>query len=1062
MRVYFKVSLLLAFALCCGLFGWTSGLRPVLAQGETSGLWQSFLSSDGIPSGNILSIYTAQDGTLWFGTDAGASQYDGSWRDAALPSKRVRAITQTADGALWFGTEAGLARRSPDGVCCRVWTAADGLPSSDIHALVVGTNAPDGSKAPGVWVGTTKGLAYIDGEHVNIDSPVAGADIQALTVTPEGDLVASVAGRGVWQRGQAGDWQTLGKGALVGEGPLALWAGQDGRIWAGTSNGLVYYQNRAWQRHPLLDDDKGLKVLAILQDRDGGLWAGTERGLFLDPDAAVGGLPVVQHKTQRDGLVNDHVRAIAADRDGGVWFGTIAGASRYAGGSWQASRDPLLAGQRVNTALVDHAGRTWVGMERNGLALWDGTRWQRPDGARSVPDNRIVSLSEDAAERIWVSSGGGVGYFEPSESQQFTVLPGVALVYAFEQAGESGVWLATGDGLYRWDAKNGLQPVSEFDGKRVNAIHQAADGTLWAGTQADGLLRLADGRWQPVTDSTSGTLLFNDIVVNGIDETSDGSLWVGTYNNGLWRLRAGQWEQLDAKLASPKVLSLTTTGKQLWVGTRQGLAGWDGQTWQNYSGDVLPDPAALALAPGNDGTLWIGTMDGLAQHRPEKTPPWAAIEALNLAPLTGGARLNDDVLHAVRVAGGDLATRSEDLLYVTQLDGVDAEPQVQKGPLLTGYNDVKLAPGFHTLRVQARDTAFNYSPPVEARIFAPRFVPLPKGLRTRADVLYPVLGLGILVLGLIAVSAAANLRSRARNRELTDQVAERQQEAVERRFNPYISGEPVRQPAMFFGRDELLRRIFNALHQNSIMIHGQRRMGKTTLLYQLAEMLRQADDPEWAFIPVYMDLEGTSQSRFFYVLMDAIWGALQAYALDNPPRLAFVESTPEDYTDREFTADLRLALDSVIDVVAPRKARVILLLDEMDVVSAYDTVVQQQLRRIFMSPLAVNLGAVVAGIQISKTWDRLESPWYNMFNEIPLELFTDEQARELLVEPVRGVYEWDPAAIEFVVQQSEGYPHRLQQYALEAVNQMLAANRQQITLDDVQAAHEIIERAKTM
>ena len=520
---------------------------------------------------------------------------------------------------------------------------------------------------------------------------------------------------------------------------------------------------------------------------------------------------------------------------------------------------------------------------------------------------------------------------------------------------------------------------------------------------------------------------------------------------------------MDAKLASPKVLSLNAAGEKLWVGTRQGVAGYDGRTWQNFSGDVLPNPGVLALASAKDGALWIGTMGGLAQHRPETTPPWVKIDALNLAPLTGGeVRLNDDVLRAVRVAGGDLATRSEDLLYVTQLDDVDAEPQVQKGPLLTGYNDVKLAPGFHTLRVQARDTAFNYSPPVEARIFAPRFVSLPKGLRTRADVLYLVLGLGIFVLGLIAVSAATNLRSRARNRELTDQVTERQQEAVERRFNPYISGEPVRQPAMFFGRDELLRRIFNALHQNSIMIHGQRRMGKTTLLYQLAERLRQADDPEWAFIPVYMDLEGTSQSRFFYALMDAIWGALQAYALDNPPRLEFVESMPEDYTDREFTADLRLALDSVIEAVAPRKARVILLLDEMDVVSGYHTVVQQQLRRIFMSPLAANLGAVVAGIQISKTWDRLESPWSNMFNEIPLELFTDEQARELLVEPVRGVYEWDPAAIEFVAQQSEGYPHRLQQYALEAVNQMLAANRQQITLDDVQAAHEIIERAKTM
>ncbi len=866
MRVYFKVSLQLAFILSCVLFGWQDGLRLALAQGETSGLWQSYLSGDGIPSGNILSIYTAQDGALWFGTDAGASRYDGRWqsltKEAGLPSERVRAITQTADGALWFGTDAGLARRGADGVCCRVWTAADGLPSRDIHALAVGARGPAGSKAPGVWVGTTKGLAYIDGERVTIDSPASGADIQALTVTPEGDLVASVAGGGVWRRGEADGWQPLGKGALVGEGPLALWAAQDGRIWAGTSNGLVYYQDRAWQRHPLLDDDQGLKVLAVLQDGDGGLWAGTERGLFLDPDAVPGGLPVVQHKAQRDALINDHVRAIAADHDRGLWFGTLAGASRYAGGNWQESRDPLLAGQRVNATLVDSSGRTWVGMERNGLALWDGTHWQRPTGAEGVPGNRIVMLFEDAGGRIWVSSGDGVGYFGASEPQQFTVLPGVPLVYAFEQDGKSGVWLATGDGLYRWNERDGLQPVPEFAGKRVNAIHQSADGTLWAGTQADGLLRLADGRWQPVTDAASGELLFNDIVVNGIAEMPDGSLWVGTYNDGLWRLREGQWERLDARLTSPKVLSLSAAGDKLWVGTRQGLAGYDGRTWQNFSGDVLPDPGVLALAPSSDGTLWIGTIGGLAQHRPETTPPWVAIEALNLTPLTGGeVPLNEDVLRAVRVAGGDLVTRSEDLLYLTQIEGVDDEPQVHKEPLITAYGGLKLAPGPHTLRVQARDTAFNYSAPVEARFFMPRFVPLPGGLRTRADALYPALALGLLVLSVITVSTAANVRSRARNRELTDQVAERQQEALERRFNPYISGEPVRQPAMFFGRDVLLRRIFNALHQNSIMIHGPRRMGKTTLLYQLAEMLRQADDPEWAFIPVYMDLEGTSQSR---------------------------------------------------------------------------------------------------------------------------------------------------------------------------------------------------------
>ena len=494
MSVHFKVSVRLGFSLCCVFLGLCGGLRPALAQGETNSLWQSFLSGDGIPSGNILSIYAAQDGTLWFGTDAGASQYDGSWRtltkEAGLPSNRVRAITQTRDGTLWFGTDASLARRGTDGS----WMVADGLPDGDVHALAAGAQAPLGSKKPGVWVGTAKGLAYADGERVVIDSPVPDANIQALAVTSDGDLLASVAGQGVWQRGQAGGWQSLGKNPLVAEGPLALWAGQDGRIWAGTENGVVFYQNGVWQPLPLLKDDTGLKVLAILQDSDGGIWAGTEHGAFFDADASPGGVPVVQYQAQRDGLVNDHVRAIASDRDGGRWFGTIAGASRYAGGSWQEIRDPIVAGQRVNSTLVDGTGRTWVGMDSNGLALWDGVRWQRVTGARGLPDKRVVMLFEDEAGRIWVSTGKGVGYFRTSNLQQFNNVAGAGLVYAFEQDDNGTVWLAAGDGLYRWSETDGLQLTSELAGKRVNAIHQAADGTLWAGTQADGLLSLVNRR----------------------------------------------------------------------------------------------------------------------------------------------------------------------------------------------------------------------------------------------------------------------------------------------------------------------------------------------------------------------------------------------------------------------------------------------------------------------------------------------------------------------------------------------------------------------------------------
>ena len=377
---------------------------------------------------------------------------------------------------------------------------------------------------------------------------------------------------------------------------------------------------------------------------------------------------------------------------------------------------------------------------------------------------------------------------------------------------------------------------------------------------------------------------------------------------------------MDANLASPKILTLNAAGQNLWVGTRQGLAGYDGQTWQAYNGDVLPSFGVLALAPSKDGTLWIGTMEGLVHYRPEATPPWVAIESVNLLPLQNGkVKLAEDMVHAVRVRGGDLATRAGDLVFLTQLDGVDVAPQAYAETQITAYNGRKLSPGTYRLRVWARDAAFNYSAPAEAQIIVPRMVTLPGGFRLRADVFYLMLALGVLALAAVGTAGGMSLRARAHDRQLTAEAVARQREALARAFNPYISGEPVRQPDMFFGRDELLRRIFNALHQNSIMIHGERRMGKTTLLYQLTEQLREADDPEWAFVPVYVDLEGTSQDRFFYLLMEATWGALQAYLLDDPPHLRIADLWPEEYTDREFVADLKLILDSIKEVVAPAK-----------------------------------------------------------------------------------------------------------------------------------------------
>src|SRR6185369_10738425 len=58
--------------------------------------------------------------------------------------------------------------------------------------------------------------------------------------------------------------------------------------------------------------------------------------------------------------------------------------------------------------------------------------------------------------------------------------------------------------------------------------------------------------------------------------------------------------------------------------------------------------------------------------------------------------------------------------------------------------------------------------------------------------------------------------------------AARRRRALRNRFNPYIAGAPVLSHAMFFGRKKLLSRVLNMIHANSLMITGDRRIGKTS------------------------------------------------------------------------------------------------------------------------------------------------------------------------------------------------------------------------------------------
>jgi tetratricopeptide (TPR) repeat protein len=276
----------------------------------------------------------------------------------------------------------------------------------------------------------------------------------------------------------------------------------------------------------------------------------------------------------------------------------------------------------------------------------------------------------------------------------------------------------------------------------------------------------------------------------------------------------------------------------------------------------------------------------------------------------------------------------------------------------------------------------------------------------------------------------------------------RRQRAVRRRFNPYIAGAPVLAEDMFFGRRKLLARILNVLHHNSLMITGERRIGKTTLLHHLNKALAEDQATDYQFFPVSTDLQGVPESAFFHTVMTDVVETLVPRA-ETRAQIRF-DPEREDYDGRDFSHDLQRIVEE-LKTRSLKKVKLALLIDEVDVLNEYSERVNQRLRSIFMKTFSEHLVAIMSGVGIKRIWNSEGSPWYNFFDEIELTAFTREEAEALIREPVEGIFRYAPDAVEKILEHSAMKPYVIQKYCIHAVNRMLEDGRSTITVADVDA-----------
>jgi tetratricopeptide (TPR) repeat protein len=282
----------------------------------------------------------------------------------------------------------------------------------------------------------------------------------------------------------------------------------------------------------------------------------------------------------------------------------------------------------------------------------------------------------------------------------------------------------------------------------------------------------------------------------------------------------------------------------------------------------------------------------------------------------------------------------------------------------------------------------------------------------------------------------------------------RQRRAVRNRFNPYIAGAPVMDDEMFFGRQKLMSRILNVLHHNSLMITGERRIGKTTFLYHLGKALQKDEETEYKFFPVFTDLQGVPESGFFHAVIGDVVEALTL----SQATLSSLRFDTEDgnYDGRDFSHDLQRIIEE-LKSRTPKRVKLALLIDEVDVLNAYSERINQRLRSIFMKTFSEHLVAIMSGVGIKRTWKSEGSPWYNFFDEVELSAFAHDEAEALIRTPVTGFFRYEPEAVEAIIRYSALRPYIIQKFCIHAINRILEHGRTTVTVADIEAVRESAE-----
>jgi hypothetical protein len=663
------------WALVAGLL---AGIMPGLGAGpaRAAGLWSTYLRMN-----TVQDVLALRD-TVWLATrDAGLVRWQrstGAWSSitrepGGLAGNDVRAIAFDRTGNLFAAVPGkGLSRLDLDGKWSLI-NAFDGLPSDTVLALQAYGDT--------IWIGTTRGLAFWDGETVagsipdlGTTSPFSNNNINGIAILGDTLVASNPEGISIARLSQRLQTWTLVSGTIPLNNKVVHGIASDGRdllaLVSGSniSGGGSIFTSFRWSPGTNswpVETPPASAAVRRLRDDHGVIVATTTAGTHirngLNAWTDVAGLPATN---------NDDSRQVepGADPDRNV-FAAMAGQLFTTGQPAQTPPGPIANTCR-NVAWSD--GSVYVAYEGAGISrLRDGVWRNYPpracvgaecDTTFALPVFPAGMLVDPRGTRWIANWAGPLSRFDdrvepplfdnisfqtsnPDTAHLHTCIHSMA---ADSTTGaQAGIWCGLDSdrigqengnplGLDLYDQNGNFirNFGTTYPGLRNGLIRGLAcdrTNTMWVGYKGSsgaGLSTFAVRDNLPLDIELTDVAGTNLMDVFGIDIRGD-SVWV-LATDKLYRYRVGaKTRAAELAIAGPPALAgmhplAVAPNGTVFVGTTGGLrVHRRGFPPVDYTPDNSPlaDLEVRAVYCEPSGAVWIATARGLNRFDPEYLPP---------------------------------------------------------------------------------------------------------------------------------------------------------------------------------------------------------------------------------------------------------------------------------------------------------------------------------------------------------------------------------------------------------------------------------------------------------